>query len=167
MNDQARIFEAKPPRSILERVVSGLSERGIEIGKPPGGIPELTPSDYAAAISGVPDAMASGLFFGGFLSNDKARGALIKRLHLWGWMRWAENERAPKIDILTHGRLCALAVFEHIHSDQTAKERERALKVSRTTFTKLVPHYHDLRDRLSQAESVLIRHLHQRLGGND
>jgi len=155
-------YEAKPRRSVIERVVSGMSEHGVTFKEGSGGS-EYTPADYAAALGNIDDPLVSGLFWGGYMGYRKARTSLINRLHLWGWHRWAIRDRAGKIDVLLHGRLAALAVYEQIERRPTYDEILKSLGVGAERWRLLRPHYADLQGRIAQAESDLSRHLNERL----
>lgn len=160
------IYEAKARRSIIERVVSGLSEHGVDVKGSGGGKPDYTPADYAAALGNIESPMAAHLFWGGYMGYRKARANLIERLHLWGWQRWAERARPGKIDVLLHGRLSGLAVFEQTSKPIKYEDRLRSLEIGELRWRALRDHYDDLRGCLQQADDDLSRHLVKRLRDN-
>jgi len=157
------IYEARARRTIIERVVSGLSEHGVDVKASGGGKPEYTPADYAAALGNIESPMAAHLFWGGYMGYSKARTNLIERLHLWGWRRWAERGRTAKIDVLLHGRLAALAVYEHTGKPAKYEDRLRSLEIGELRWRALRDHYDDLRRCLQEADDALSRHLIERL----
>ncbi len=157
------IYEARARRTIIERVVSGLSEHGVDVKATGGGNPDYTPADYAAALGNIESPMAAHLFWGGYMGDRKARTNLVERLHLWGWQRWAERGRPGKIDVLLHGRLAGLAVFEQTSKPVRHEERLRSLGVGELRWRALRDHYADLRGCLQQVDDDLSWHLIKRL----
>jgi len=157
------IYEARARRTIIERVVSGLSEHGVDVKAAGGGKPDFTPADYAAALGNIESPMAAHLFWGGYMGYSKARTNLIDRLHLLGWRLWAERGRTGKIDVLLHGRLAALAVYEQTGKSVKHDDRLRTLEIGELRWRALRDHYDDLRKCLQQADDDLSRHLAQRL----
>lgn len=155
--------EAKARRTIIERVVSGLSEHGVDVRGTGSGKPEYTPADYAAALGNIESPMAAHLFWGGYMGYRKARANLIERMHLWGWHRWAERGRTGKIDVPLHGRMAALAVFEQTGKPVRHEERLRSLEIGELRWRALRDHYSDLQEFLQQADDDLSRHLIKRL----
>lgn len=156
-------YEARARRTIIERVVSGLSEHGVDVRAAGGGKPDFTPADYAAALGNIESPMAAHLFWGGYMGYRKARANLIERLHLWGWQRWAERGRTGKIDVLLHGRLAALAVYEQADHPVRYEDRIRSLEIGEPRWRGLRDHYDDLQGCLRQADDDLSRHLVRRL----
>jgi hypothetical protein len=157
-------FEAKPHTGPLERVVSQLSIKGAEVGREGGGgVPELTPSDYAAMTAGLSDPVARELI--GVICEDAGSVTqAVRELDGWGWMRFRIDFPDRRITGKVHGLLAVAAVAEYqAGSAYPIDEICRFLKMDRRQFLPLAPHFSSLNRRLLEAEQRIVGHISAQL----
>jgi hypothetical protein len=82
-------FEAKPPKTAIEQLISALSIKTANMDREgSGGTPELETAHFAAMLAGIPGTyyekqIAEHLLFGKYLSRDGHINRLGAALHAW------------------------------------------------------------------------------------
>lgn len=166
MTDEAeQIFEIKPCRTAVERLISAISLHGADpeiSGK--GGIPELTTGDWLAALSGSGDPLGEAVVSLRFLEHEACRRKLVRALNTWGWWKLLERRSRLKVSPEEHQRLAAMSVREYCDWSRLSRdEKIKVLGVGRSRWDALKEHYADLVDRQVRGEGVVIRHLVRRI----
>lgn len=155
--------EPSPKRSMLERLITALAMRGatpLRIGS--GGLPEMTSSDWAGALSGSGDPIGEEVVWVRYLGRDPTR--LVRALHLYGWHRLGEKSGHFRVSSDEHRGLAAIAVAQHAGWQRmTREEVMHRLRMGRTRYDELRPHHVDLVTRLANGESVAMSHLRRRV----
>lgn len=159
MTEAEHIYEVKPGRTIAERMASALS---LHTASPEvtgrGGIPELTASDWMAALAGSGDRLGEAVVAVKYLDQQGPLRRLVKDLHIWGMMRLLESNSRLKISAMEHRRLARMAVSEFAQWDRLSRdERMQFIGVGRGRWDSMRSHYADLVDRMVRGEATAIQ----------
>ena len=165
MTEAEQIYEVKPRRSVTERMASALS---LHTASPEvsgrGGIPELTASDWMAALARSGDRLGEAVVSVRHLDQRGPLRRLVKDLHIWGMMRLLESDSGLKISAKEHRRLARMAVSEYAEWDRLGREeRMKWMSVGRSRWDSMRSHYSDLVDRMVQGESTTMRAVARRV----
>lgn len=155
-------WEADPPRSNIERVIGMLSTHGVNFQGGTGGVPEMTPSDFAGALAGLKDPIAEGII-PAMLGDQAAKGRLGYALHEWGWNHWRAKRRQQEISEPLHARMAGAATHCYVERKVWPKRYLfRKIGVGQERWDKLEPHFRDMTSKLHIAEQALAWHLKQK-----
>lgn len=165
-----QIFEAAPPKSVLEKALEQLAIGTADIEPKKGtssARPALTPADVSAALSGYNDPLGNHLL-GAMIQDGKATTQTVKELDRLGWVMWRAANRAGWITVQTHYRLCQAALIEVQRGKRwepdaldaflgIGKQKKRHLidhyqTLTRLLYAKLEDLTHHLKNALKQAE---------------
>lgn len=165
-------FEANPPMSVLERVSTMLTEKGIQIkDQGSGGIPELSTQDYAAMLAGVSHSdkalirTADALFWVSLIRDERRRADLHRELHHWGCSRFMLLYPGVKLSGQHHGQIVRAVVRRVADgANSLSKDMQADCKIGSDRWKSLEPHVNDLIRRCRDAENLLVEHLRRQLG---
>ena len=158
------LYEAKPTRSPVERVVSRLSVQTVRFRDiVSGGRPEYTASDFAAAAAGIVDPIGKHLI--GVLTEDaQSLAECVEALNRIGWVRWFDDQRKASIDRELHHRLCVAAVGEYQRGEGwPIRDLKKVWRCGAERVRELMPHYLTLGRILADRHQQVARHLAARL----
>lgn len=157
-------WEAKPRRSIAERIASAAAVHGVMFREGRGGIPELTAHDWVAAMSGSSDPLGEKVCAARYTEDYRLLPSIVRALDAWGWERWRRQRSKHPISVPLHEALSTLAANEFVHYQRLNRDqRARALGVGNGRWAGLQNHFADLVGRLHNGEARVLAHVARRI----